>query len=173
MNQTSEKPETPPARLVIASCDAATHVQSTGVDITARVNEAVTSDLEVMSGIGTRSRVYIALENMRGTFDAAVLRIHLRIFTAQGRILAGEAYLGSIALYGLRIASSPRSDGKSTGLTSHLDVTAQAKGIIGQTLPPDAQFQVSVRPHNALPEGEGILIERIRLYIEPVETPAV
>ncbi len=120
----------------------------------------LTSDLALTSGIGTTSRLYLALENMRGTFDATVLQIHL----------GGDIYLGSIALFGLRSASLPRSDQTSAGMTSYLDMTPQAQSTI-ESLRTDSQLRVSIRPRNELPVGVEILIERIRIYIETVGHP--
>lgn len=157
------------APLLVASCDNVTYVRSAGVEVTARAHGAFMSDAATMSGIGTTSRFYIALENMRGTFDAAVLRVHIQACSSDGHELAAEVYLGSIALFGLRNASSPRPDGASSGLTSYLDITPQANQLIGKALPLDARFQVWIRPHSELPDGVEISIERIRLYIESIK----
>lgn len=146
---------TTPSRLVIASCDTVTRVQLDGAEVTLRLHAAVPPDPEILRGIGTTSRLYVSLENMRGEFDATVLRIHI-----------GETYLGSIALYGLRIASAPRPDGTSAGLTSHLDITAHAGPIIAELLSPGAAVKLSLRPHQTLPQDVEISIDRIRLDVE-------
>jgi len=151
---------TTPSRLTIASCDTVTRVHLDGTDVTLRVRDGVSSGLEIVRGIGTTSRLYVALEGIRGTFDATVLQVHF----------AGT-YLGSVALYGLRIASSPRSDGTGAGLTGYIDITSQAQRIIGQALAPDAQLKLSIHPHHALPQGIEISIQSICLYAEPIAPP--
>lgn len=151
---------TTPSRLTIASCDTVTRVQLDGTDVTLRVRDGVSAGLEVVRGVGTTSRLYVALEGIRGTFDATVLQVHF-----------AETYLGSVALYGLRIASSPRSDGTGAGLTGHIDVTSQAHRIIGQALAPDDQLKLSIRPYHALPQGIEICIERIGLFAESIAPP--
>jgi hypothetical protein len=151
---------TMPSRLLIASCDTVTRVQLDGAEVTVRVHDGVSAGLEIVHGIGTTSRLYVALEAIRGTFDATVLQVHF-----------AETYLGSVALYGLRTASSPRSDGTGAGLTGYVDITSQAHRIIGRALAPDAQLKLSIRPHQTLPQGIEITIERICLYAESIAPP--
>lgn len=170
MIQKSDKSGTTSAPLVIASCDNVTSVRSAGVEVTVRLQGAVLSDAATMSSIGSTSRVYIALENMRGTFDATVLRVQIRVRSPNGGGTAAEVYLGSIALFGLRKASVSHPGGTNAGLTSYLDFTSQANQLFGQALPPDAQFQVSIHPHHELPDGIEISIERIRIYIAPMDS---
>lgn len=145
-----------PVPIVIASCDDATCVRSTGAEAILQVHG------ELMDAIGKDTRVYLALEKVRGTFDAAVLRVYLRTSTS-----ADEVYLGSIALFGLRKASSPDAGGASAGMQSILDITPQARQFGWETLPADAQLHLSIRAHHALPDGVEIAIERICVCISP------
>ena len=142
---------TTPAQIVVASCDDTTEVRATGAAVSLRLCKADASELE------HASHAYVTLEHMRGMFDAAILRIYLG---------TDEIFLGSVALYGLRNASLPQADGGSTGLTSHLDLTAHARQLINALRSAEAPLPLVIRPHHPLPEGAAISIERISMWFE-------
>jgi len=95
-------------------------------------------------------RLSLALEQIRGGYDAAVLKLYL-----------GESediFLGSVALYGLRRASA--------GLSSHLDIPAPALTVITASAAAGIPLPLFIRPNQPLPDGVEIAIERIALYAD-------
>ena len=60
------------------------------------------------------------------------------------------------------------ASGQRAWMTSYLDIAAKAERFLQEALLDNAHFQIAVRPHNKLPEGIEISIERVRIYAEPV-----
>lgn len=171
MNQKSENLEATSKLRLLAACDDTTDIVSLGVNVTLHIHDAVGAKHALTSAINKTSRIYLALESIRGTFDAAVLRLLLTPHRLTNVESGDEVHLGSVALFGLRTASSASPDGKSTGMTTYLDVTPKAKQFEEEALVGNAHLQISIRPHNKLPEGVAISIERVRLYVEPASGP--
>jgi hypothetical protein len=144
----------------IACCDYAIEMRSTGVELSLRVHDTACAYL-TMTALASSLRVYLTLEDIRGTFDGAVLRIYLK--TPPGA--TGETYLGSVGLFGLRQASL------GAGIQSHLDITPQLQQLTAAASA-SSLLQVSIRPHHQLPEGMTISIARISLCVELLGTPA-
>jgi tyrosinase len=143
------------SQIVVATRDELTCVRSAGV-------EAV---LQVQGAVGAARRIYLVLENVRGSFDATVLRVFLKAPAPDAGSPASEVHLGSHALYGLRSASVPRADGQPGGLQCQLDVTPQSAQIAA-ALAGQAQLRLSILPHQPLPDGVEITIDRIRMSVE-------
>ena len=106
------------------------------------------------------AQVYLVLDEIRGTHDATVLNMHLRLpeDAASGR--REEFAAGSVGLYGLRRASAQQ------GLQFTLDVTAFFAGLdpSSPSLTDDRdEVLVSILLHRELPASDPVVIGRILL----------
>ena len=108
--------------------------------------------------IGRTGRIYMALENIRGTRDAAILKIYLH--STEPEAWQAEHLGDSISMFGLRRASS------GDGLTSISDITTILNNLSAASATPLHQIHVHIQPEHALLETEGIVIGSIRLFIE-------
>jgi len=107
-----------------------------------------------------REHVYLTLEEIRGHFDAALLRVFLQL--PEGARPADHPSLcaGTLGLYGLNRASA----GQGKGLESILDITPmlqQQRPV--QLLDLDA-LRVAILPQRELPAQAGIVVGRVRLF---------
>lgn len=100
--------------------------------------------------IASTTRLSLSLEQIRGSYDAAILKVYLQA--------SEEIFLGSVGLYGLRRASA--------GMTSHLETPSEALAFFGPAAAAGTPLRLSVRPHEPLPDGVEITIECIGLYID-------
>ena len=159
----------PKAMQAIAASAGVQHCVEVALRVQPGVISKILSELWDKEVGCAASRVYLVLEDMRGTYDAAVLRVYLKCSSQDGRNLESEAFLGSIGLYGLRNARLPGSDGLKSGLQCYLDITPPATKLERQALLAQAQLVLLIRPANKLPDGVEISIELMRIYIEPIE----
>ncbi len=171
MKQQSEDGSAAPKLIELASGKGSVCVEAAGAEFTLQVQGSLASKvLAKLAVMDETLRVYLVLEQIRGSFDAGVLRLFLKLAAANDA--EKELFLGSIGLYGLRHASLPKEEGGSDGMQSYLDITTQFAQLSNAALVPDALLHLSVRSHQSLPEGVTIVIERIRLYFESFEDPA-
>jgi tyrosinase len=110
--------------------------------------------------------VYLKVENVRGTFDAAVLSVYVNL-PDKAKPRESDQYLaGNVALFGLRRASIKDGQHAGEGLTFILDVTPVIDALhLSHSLDVDS-LRVSVIPADELPEKADITIGRISLYRE-------
>ena len=112
-------------------------------------------------------RLYMALENVRGTRDAAVLNVYLTLPAADPRP-AEQRLVGGAALYGLRLASLP-GGGNGAGLTLVFELTAALVGLSGTQLVQGPGLHVRVAPSRPLPDAPDITIGRVSVFRLPPE----
>ncbi|HEX6705269.1 MAG TPA: hypothetical protein VF169_10965 [Albitalea sp.] len=149
-----------PGQLVLASSAAPFLVRSEVVVVQMVADEsAMAAFVSECAAHGT-FRLYLLLENIRGSHDATVLQAYLRIASQTGAPEADETYLASIGLFGLRRASS------SDGMQFYADITAHAALLRSAPIHADGRIVVSIRPHHAPPQGAPISIGRMRICLE-------
>lgn len=112
---------------------------------------------------GLTFRMHLALEHVRGTNDATVLRVFLRPAEPQAGHEEAETFLASAGLYGLRRTSAP---GAGEGLHCQLDVTDHAALLLRAMHSQADRLVLAIRPHQPIPNGTGISIGRISLWVE-------
>lgn len=161
-------PSPPEQEIIIAHVGKNVVVRSIGTDVETSWDDSVLTDHTRMAAITSASRVCIALEHIRGTFDAAVLLLHLKARNLEAGP-GNETYLGSVALFGLRLASLATSEGPSGGLTSHIELTHEARKLVATALAAGTRPLLSIRPAHQLPPLIEISIEHIRIYLENVD----
>jgi len=112
-------------------------------------------------------RIYLALENIRGTCDATVLSIFLNL--PEGALPGEhrELLAGSASLYGLRRASMQRGENAGGGLSSVTDLTRVICVLLAAQYLDPSKIRISIVPQHPLPEGVEITIGRIALFTLP------
>jgi hypothetical protein len=158
--------------VLLASSRRSVSVQSEGIEL-ALAPEPAAAVLPDWAGLlsagaepGRAIRMHVALEHVRGTSDATVLRVLLPGGGPQKGHQAVETFLASAGLYGLRRASAP---GDGEGLHCQLDVTAHAALLLRAMRAADGGLLLAIRPHRPIPENAAITIERIGLWGERFE----
>lgn len=109
-------------------------------------------------------RIFLKLENVRGTSDATVLGVYVHP-TADAQPDEDEQFLaGNVALFGLRRASVPDGQHGGEGLTFIVDITHIVDQLhLTNTLNSDS-LQVSLVPDRPLPAAADIQVGRISIY---------
>jgi hypothetical protein len=113
--------------------------------------------------------IYLALEKIRGTFDAAVLSVFLNL---PEDALPGESrqlLIGSEALYGLRRASIQHGKNTGEGLTSIMDATRVIGRLVAARSFDPGKIRITIVPQESLPEGVMITIARIVFFTLPTK----
>jgi hypothetical protein len=158
--------------VLLASSRGSVSVRADGIEfaLTPEPAAAVLTEwagrLSAGAEAGGAIRLHVALEHVRGTSDATVLRVFLRATEPQAGQEAAETFLASTGLYGLRRASVP---GDGEGLHCQLDVTAHAALLVRAMRGTDGGLMLAIRPHQPMPEGVAVSIERIGLWGERFE----
>jgi tyrosinase len=112
----------------------------------------------------TPDRVYVNLENVRGTFDASVLSVYINLPEGAKPADHPELLAGSVGLFGLRNASLKDGKHGGEGLNFVLEITKIVDELhLNNALGVDS-IQVRVVPHQALPDQAQITIGRISIY---------
>jgi tyrosinase len=108
--------------------------------------------------------VYLGLENIRGTFDAAVLNTYINLpenaRAADHRNLLAE----SVGLYGLRMASIRQGENTGQGLTFILETTRILMELLASKSLNAEEIRVSILPDRPLPDSTTIVIGRVSLF---------
>lgn len=128
---------------------------------------------KLLAGLGDtaaaslRRRVYLMLENIRGTNDASVLSAYINL-PEDARPGEHRALMaGAVGLYGLRRASIRAGENEGSGLTFVLDITKILGGLLAaNSLDADA-IRVSIVPHRHLGDSTGIVVARVSIFSIP------
>jgi tyrosinase len=108
--------------------------------------------------------VYLGLENVRGTFDAAVLNTYINLpenaRAADHRNLLAD----SVALYGLRRATVLRGENTGQGLTFILELTRILIELHASKSLNAEEIRVSIVPDRPLPDSITIVIGRVSIF---------
>ncbi|WP_322049786.1 DUF7868 domain-containing protein [Paraburkholderia bannensis] len=147
----------------LASSKASIVVNAAGVEVPLHIDDDAAALLAGTDAAAT-VRLYLLLEQVRGTLDATVLQIYLRHPDPARSGQHGALFMGSIALYGLRRATSASPD---RGMVCILDISAHDTVLRPAIARGDTQFELYVRPHPPLQTGTSIDIGRIGICIEP------
>jgi tyrosinase len=108
--------------------------------------------------------VYLGLESIRGTFDAAVLNAYINLpedaRPADHRNLRAE----SVGLYGLRRASIRQGENDGPGLTFILEITRiLMERLASKSFNPE-EIRVSIIPDRPLPDSITIVVGRVSIF---------
>lgn len=109
-------------------------------------------------------RVYLLLENIRGTHDATALNVYLDLPQGAQPGDHRDLLAGSVGLYGLRRSSIPYDRESGQGLSFLLDATQVFLGLpAARSLAADA-IRVSILPHRKLTDPRDTVVGRVALF---------
>jgi tyrosinase len=170
---TSHAPTHASAELLGASAGAI-DVQGAGtsvpvtVHLDATVEKRVTQSLAAASLSAPPDRVYLKLENVRGTLDSTVLGVYVNL--PAGADTADQLrahHVGDVALFGLRRASARNGAHGGSGLTFVLDITPSLDQQYLAGKLSNSSLEVSLLPDRKLPEKSTIEVGRVSVYRQP------
>src|ERR1041385_452205 len=134
------------------------------VKCTAEGQQKLIAFFETPSAQGSPVPIYLALENIRGNYDAAVLNAYLNLPDGARPGDHRNLQAGSAGLYGLTRASAPDNENGGQGLTSILDISRVVSELFAaRSISPDA-IPVSIIPNHPLPDSVEIVIGRISIF---------
>jgi tyrosinase len=110
------------------------------------------------------SSVYLALENIRGTFDAAVLSTYINLPENARPGDHHNLLAESVGLYGLRIASVPQADHDAPGLTFLFDITQILVEQLEAKLLNVEKIPVRIVPDHPLPDTIKLVVGRVSIF---------
>jgi tyrosinase len=111
-------------------------------------------------------RVYVKLENVHGQHDPGVLSVYIDLPENPTPAQRFASKVGSISLFGLRMASAPDGAHGGAGLSFTLDATAAFDRLFSGGAPELDDIKVTVRPARPLPGTVAVTIGRVSLYRE-------
>ncbi|PCE30699.1 tyrosinase family protein [Burkholderia ubonensis] len=161
-----------PAELLGASVGA---VQISGagtgpisVRLDADVQARVIKSLAQASLSAPPDRVYLQLENVRGTLDSTVLGVYVNLpADASSPALLRAHQAGAIALFGLRRASTADGAHGGDGLTYVLDISRLLDQLYLEDQLPSGNITVTLLARRALPPKGTIEVGRVSVYRQP------
>jgi len=108
--------------------------------------------------------VYLGLENIRGTFDAALLNTYINLPEDARASDHHNLLAESVALYGLRRATVLCGENASQGLTFLLDITRILIELLASKSLNAEEIRVSIVPDRPLPDSITIVIGRVSMF---------
>jgi tyrosinase len=137
---------------------------STSVKLESNVRRKVAASLAAAAETSAPDRVFLKLENVRGTFDPAVLSVYVNL--PSGAAPAGHPDLlaGTVGLFGLKGASRVDAKHGGKGLSFSLEITDIVDALhLKGALDVDS-LHVDIEPQTELPAGTQITVGRISIY---------
>jgi tyrosinase len=136
----------------------------TAVALNMQVRDKVAASLASASFAQPPDRVYLALENIRGTRDSSVLNVYVNLPDGADANQHPELLAGSVGLFGLRIASSQTGEHGGSGLSFTLDISGIVDRIYANKAFNTGSLAVTIIPHRPLPDASDITIGRVSVY---------
>jgi tyrosinase len=137
---------------------------STTVKLDRDVRRKVSASLAAAPEAAQPDRVFLNLENVRGTRDASVLNVYVNLPEGANPSDHPELLAGSVGLFGLRKASSTDGIHGGQGLSFILEVTDIFDALhLDNALDVDS-LQVRIVPHRPVPEQADITVGRVSIY---------
>jgi tyrosinase len=137
---------------------------STSVRLDASARRKVSTSLADASATAVPDRVFLNLENVRGTFDASVLTVYINLPEGAAPGDHPELIAGSVGLFGLRKATLGDRSHPAKGLNFVLDITQIVDALhLENALDADA-LTVRIVPHRPIPDQAEITVGRVSIY---------
>lgn len=142
---------------LLGSHDQALPITSSGaraaVKLDNNVRRKVSASLEGASETALPDSVYLDIENVRGSGDGNELNVYVN-----------EYLVETVALFGLRRASSKDGPHGGEGLSFLLDITHVIDSLhLDGALDVDS-LDVKIVPSHAVPEGDDFSIGQVKVY---------
>ena len=136
----------------------------TSVKLDAGVRRKVMASLSNAAETAAPDRVYLNLENVRGTHDAAALSVYVNLPEGAKPSDHPELLAGSVGLFGLRRASLKDGQHGGQGLNFVLDITKIVDALhLKNALDVDS-LSVTIVPRKAIPDQAEITVGRVSIY---------
>jgi len=153
---------------LVGASPAPLAIKGTGARTTVKldkdVRRKVSASLLGASEAVPPDRVYLNLENVRGTHDPSVLQVYVNLPEGANPADHPELLAGSVGLFGLRKASSKDDKHGGQGLNFVLDITKIIDTLhLANALDADA-LQVRIVPHQPVPDKAEITVGRVSVY---------
>jgi tyrosinase len=143
-------------------------IKGSGAHTVVRLNTDVRHNLVTgranTSGDTSRDRVYLILENIRGTYDATILNVYIDVPENSSQGDHRNLLAGSVGLYGLRRASIQYGEGGGLGLTFVLDITRILIEQPAAKSPYANEIRVSIVPLRQLPDPADVVVGRVSIF---------
>jgi tyrosinase len=136
----------------------------TTVRLDTEVRHKVSTSLARAAQTAAPDRVFLNLENVRGTHDASVLSVYINLPEGASPSEHPELLAGSVGLFGLRRASLKDGRHGGQGLSFVLEITKIIDALYLNKALDVASLQVRIVPHQAVPEQAQITIGRVSIY---------
>jgi tyrosinase len=143
-------------------------ITGTGVRTTVKldtdVRSKVSASLAAASEVAPPDRVFLNLENVRGTHDALALSVYINVPEGANPSDHPELLAGSVGLFGLRRASSEDGEHGGQGLSFVLEVTKIFDALHLDHALDVNSLQVRIVPHRPVPEQAEVTVGRVSIY---------
>jgi len=137
---------------------------STSVKVDQGVSAKVSASFAAAAETKSPDRVYLNLENVRGTHDASALSVYINLPNDAKPGEHPELLAGTVALFGLRRASLKDGQHGGEGLNFVLDITKIVDELHLQNALNTDAIHVRIVPHWRLPDAADISIGRVSIY---------
>jgi tyrosinase len=143
-------------------------IKGSGAHTVVRLNTDVCRDLVASrantSGGTSPDRVYLILENIRGTYDPTILNVYINVPEDASQGDHHNLLAGSVGLYGLRRASIQHDEAGGLGLTFVLDITRILLEQPAAESPYANEIRVSIVPQRQLPDPADLVVGRVSIF---------
>jgi tyrosinase len=136
----------------------------TTVKLAADVRRKVSASLAGASETAPPDRVFLHLENVRGTHDALALNVYINLPANSNPSDHPELLAGTVGLFGLRRASRKDGEHGGDGLSFVLEVSKIIDTLHLQNALDTDSLQVTIVPHQAVPEQAEVTVGRVGIY---------
>ena len=137
---------------------------TTTVKLAADVRRKVSASLTAASESAPPDRVFLHLENVRGTHDAAALSVYVNLPAGANPADHPELLAGTVGLFGLRRASRKEGEHAGDGLDFSLEVTPIIDALHMKHALDTDSLQVSVVPYQPIPDKAEVTVGRVSVY---------
>ena len=136
----------------------------TPVKLHPEVRRKVSASLANASVTSPPDRVFLHLENVRGTGDANALAVYLNLPEGADPADHPELLAGSFGLFGLHAASAEAGEEGGQGLNFTMDISRQIDALhVANALDTDA-IHVTIVPRRPVPDQAPITVGRVSVY---------
>ena len=136
----------------------------TSVKLDRDVRRKVTESLAAATEAVPPDRLFLNLENVRGTHDASVLSVYVNLPEGASPADHPELLAGSVGLFGLRRASMEEGAHAGQGLNFVLDITRIVDALHLRDAFDVETLPVRIVPHGPIPEQAQITVGRVSIY---------
>lgn len=155
---------------LMGASPAAIAIKGDGVTTSVRldpgVRRKVRASLTEASAAAPPDRVYLSLENVRGTRDGTALSVYINLPDGANPADHPDHLAGAVGLFGLRRATMADREHAGGGLNFTLDITKIVDTLHLENALDADSLQVRIVPYQTLPDQAEITVGRVGVYRE-------